>query len=78
MNMSKLTQRVEEEIASNFGIEPDSINPQTRLLDLSSQPIKIKSLVTAFRKKFELDIEEKELKKAVTVQDVIDQVVFSL
>ena len=76
--MSKLTQRVEEEIASNFGIEPDSIKPQTRLLDLSSQPIKIKSLVTAFRKKFELDSEEKELKKAVTVQDVIDQVVFSL
>ena len=76
--MSKLAQGVEEVIASNFGVEPDSINPQTRLLDLSNQPIKLKSLVTAFRQKFELVIEEKELKKAVTVQDVIDQVVFSL
>ena len=76
--MSKLAQHVEAEVASSFGVEPGIIKPQTRLQDLSSQPVKLNSLVTTFKQKFELNIEEKELRAAVTVQDVIDLVVFSL
>ena len=75
--MSKLAQRVEEVIASYFGVELDQVTPETRLVDLSNHPLEQNSLVTALKQELELELDEETLGLAVTVEDVINLVLYS-
>ncbi|WP_019509531.1 phosphopantetheine-binding protein [Pleurocapsa sp. PCC 7319] len=75
--MSKLAQRVEEVIASYFGVELDQVTPENRLIDLSNQPLEQNSLVTALKQEFEIELDEEVQAQAVTVEDVLDLVLYS-
>ena len=75
--MSKLEQRVAQVIASCFGVELDKITPSTHLLELSDQPIRLNSFAAALEQEFEIEIDEEEIARAETVQDVINLVMFS-
>ncbi len=75
--MSELAQRVEEAIASHFGVELDKVTPETRLLDLSNQVLEPHSLITTLKQEFKIEIDEEDLAIAITVEDLIDLVVYS-
>lgn len=76
--MGKLAERVTNLIANHFGVAPEDIAPSINLAkDLGVEKIDTLSLKTAIQGEFGIDLEDAEIDRLITVQDVIDLIVFS-
>jgi acyl carrier protein len=76
--VGKLAERVTKFVANYVGMSPEQITPSFNLIkDLGGQKNNTLSLKTAIQEEFGIDIEDTEFDRLVTLQDVIDLVVYS-
>ena len=76
--MGKLAERVTKLVANHFGIPSEDIAPNVNLAkDLGARKTDTISLKTAIQTEFGIDVEDADLDRVVTVQDIIDLIVFS-
>lgn len=76
--MGKLAERVTKFVANYLGMSPEQIAPNFNLVrDLERQKTNTLSLKTAIQEEFGINLEDTEFDRLVTLQDVIDLIIYS-
>jgi acyl carrier protein len=76
--VGKLAERVTKFVANYLGMSPEQITPNFNLVrDLERQKTNTLSLKTAIQEEFGIDLEDTEFDQLVTLQDVIDLIIYS-
>jgi acyl carrier protein len=76
--VGKLAERVTKFVANYLGMSPEQITPSFNLVqDLGGQKTNTLSLKTAIQEEFGIDVADTEFDRLVTLQDVIDLIIYS-
>lgn len=76
--MTSILQRLKQIIAEQLGVDEGSITPSSSFVDdLNIEPSDLAELITAIEQEFstpkqKLQIQDEDIKRLVTVQDLID------
>lgn len=76
--MTSLLQRLKQIIAEQLGVDEESITPSSSFVDdLNIEPSDLAELITTIEQEFstpkqKLQIQDEDIKRLVTVQDLVD------
>ena len=68
-------EKLQEIIADVLNVQKDEIRPETTFVDdLGADSLEIFQLIMGIEEEFDIEIDNEEAEKIVTVQDAVDQI----
>ena len=68
-------EKVQERIADVLNVKKDEIKPETTFVDdLGADSLDIFQIIMGIEEEFDIEIDNDEAEKIVTVQDAVDQI----
>ena len=68
-------EKLQEIIADVLNVQKDEIRPETTFVDdLGADSLDIFQIIMGFEEEFDIEIDNEEAEKIVTVQDAVDQI----
>ncbi len=74
--MEAKVEKIKKIIAETLGVPPEEIKPESELVsDLNAEFLEIADIIMKIKKEFLIEIPEEEIKKFVTVNELINLVI---
>lgn len=68
-------EKLQEIIAEVMNVEKEDVQPETKFVeDLAADSLDVLQIITEIEEAFDIEIENEEADKIVTVQDAVDQI----
>ena len=68
-------EKLQDIIADVFNVQKDEIKPETTFVDdLGADSLDIFQIIMGIEEEFDIEIDNEEAEKIVTVQDAVDQI----
>ena len=68
-------EKLQDIIADVLNVQKDEIKPETTFVDdLGADPLDIFQIIMGIEEEFDIEIDNEEAEKIVTVQDAVDQI----
>ena len=68
-------EKLQEIIADVLNVQKDEIRPETTIVDdLGAESLDIFQIIMGIEEEFDIEIDNEEAEKIVTVQDAVDQI----